>query len=278
MSQLLDGKVAMVTVAVGRIGELSARRFVENGVRVLLFDTQKEQRRSLSEEVGEVAAFAHGDVSSEEGAAQALVSAVETFGKLDIMFNNAGISGSKAGITDFSQELFASTVDMNVYSVLYGHKYAAQQYLRQGTERSIIATTSVAGLQGGWSSVTHTAAKHAALGIVSQAAFELSQSGIRANALAPGVIVTGIQAGADGTPQDRASEFTDFVVSKMGDRQPMGRFGMANDVARAALLLASDMSSYVDRSVLTVDGGATAYPQSSLATEMLSVGEEFLGR
>lgn len=115
-------------------------------------------------------------------------------------------------------------------------------------------------------------------GIVHQAAYELGSLGIRSNAVAPGVVMTGVQARAFDVPQERAEEFNDFIVDQIGSRQPMGRFGVPDDIAGVAAFLASDLAGYVNGLLIPVDGGASAMTQSSFAQDILDVRDAFLAR
>ncbi|MFF1919795.1 SDR family NAD(P)-dependent oxidoreductase [Streptomyces sp. NPDC058221] len=278
MTALLDGKVAIVTGGVGGIGLAAAEKFLAEGARVVIADIQDEVGTRTAERLGDNAAYRHTDVSDEESV-QALVShAVERFGRLDVMYNNAGIVGDPSSMTEIGPKGFDTVMNLDVNSVLYGHKHAARQFVAQGGGGSIITTASVAGIQGGWSTVAYTAAKHAVAGIVHQAAYELGSLGIRSNAVAPGVVMTGIQARAFGVPQERAEEFNDFIVDRIGSRQPMGRFGVPDDIAGVAAFLASDLSGYVNGLLIPVDGGASAMTQSSFAQDILDVRDAFLAR
>ena len=163
-------------------------------------------------------------------------------------------------------------------SVLLGHKYAARQFESQGTGGVIVSTASTASLQGGWSASGYTVAKHAVVGIIRQAALELAPLGIRSNAVAPGVIMTSIQARSYGIPLNQTADYQDFLNTTVGIKHPMGRFGTPDDVAKVATFLASDLSSYVNGVVIPVDGGSTAFVPDSYVSEFPAATKRFLGR
>lgn len=258
MDGRLDGKVALITGAASGIGWVSAERFVRAGAKVVATDIADEQGKALQRSLGDDAIYVHADVTSEADMRAAVDAAVETFGGLDIMFNNAGAPGDPAPLTEVSVDGFDRTVELLVRSVMLGTKYAARQFIRQGTPGAIVNTASCAGLQAGWGTASYTVAKHAVIGVTRQAAMELGSHRIRANAIAPGVIRTPILARISGIDPEDAEEFSAFIEARHGAMQPIGRLGLPEDIAEAALWLASDSSSFVTGIVLPVDGGATA--------------------
>ena len=192
------------------------------------------------------------------------------------MFNNAGNQGDGSALTDLSADGLDRTFGLLTRSVGLGHKYAARQFQAQGSGGSIISTTSVAGLQGGWAGASYTIAKHAVIGVVRQAVAELAPLGIRSNAIAPGTIMTPIMANAFGVPAERAAAFLDHLYVELGPRLPIGRVGMPEDVADVAVFLASDLSRYVTGTVIPVDGGASAVTQGTFGTDVVRAAQEFL--
>lgn len=276
MTNMLDGKVAIITGGVGGIGAATAEEFVAAGAKVVLADIADDAGHKAAERLGERAAYVHADVTDESSVEALVESAVDRFGRLDVIYNNAGATGDPAEIVNLPSAAFDALMALDVRSVLLGHKYAARQFQAQGSPGSIITTASVAGLQGGWSSVGYTTAKHAVLGIVRQAALELGPQRIRSNAIAPGVVMTAIQAKAFGVPLEHAAAFNDHIVDRLGARQAMGRFAVPRDIARVALFLASDLAEYVNGTVLPVDGGASAFTQNTFADDMSAVTTQFL--
>ncbi|WP_262173245.1 SDR family NAD(P)-dependent oxidoreductase [Saccharococcus sp. Marseille-Q5394] len=272
---LLDGKVAIITGATGGIGRSVAEKFVSEGAKVALADIADKAGEELSSALGDYAIYVHTDVSKEEDVANLVTTTVEKFGKLDVMYNNAGIVGAPESMLEVSPDEYDKVLTINARSVLMGHKYAGQQFRKQGTNGSIITTASVAGIQGGWSTVAYTASKHTAAGIVRQSAYELGPFGIRSNAIAPGVVMTNIQARAFGVPLEYAREFNEYIIEHLGKKQAMGRFGLTDDIAGVATFLASDLSSYVNGQVIPVDGGASAMTQNTFDKDILEVTSAF---
>ncbi len=278
MADRLKGKVAVITGAASGIGRGGAELFVAEGAKVVAADINDEQGAVLQQAYGGSLVYVHADVMSEADIAAAVDRAVSEFGKLDIMFNNAGAQGDPSPMIEIGSEGFDRTIALLTRSVVLGHKYAARQFRRQGTGGSIVSTASAAGLQGGWSAAGYTIAKHSIVGVVRQAVVELAPLGIRSNAIAPGIIRTPIMARSFGVPPDQAEAFSEFLEEKLGASQPIGRLGLPSDVAEAALWLGSDASSFVTGIVLPVDGGATAAYAGGFAADVVSAANEFTTR
>lgn len=278
MTGLLDGKVAVVTGGTSGIGLSTVQHFVAEGARVVIADIQDELGAQAAQELGDRAAYLHVNVTREDDIAAAVDFAVDRFGQLNVFHNNAGAQGDPSPIMEIESGGAAKTFELLTTSVLLGHKYAARQFAKQGTGGSIISTASAAGLEGGWSAVGYTAAKHAVVGIVRQAVAELAALGIRSNAIAPGVVMTPIMAKSFGVPLEQAEEFADFLADRLGGTMPSGRVGFAPDIARVAVFLASDLSEHVNGVTIPVDGGATAVTLSSFARDIGPYVEEYLGR
>ncbi|WP_434026973.1 SDR family NAD(P)-dependent oxidoreductase [[Pseudomonas] boreopolis] len=275
MSNLLTGKVAIVTGGASGIGLAAAQRFVAEGGRVVIADVAQEAGEAAAASLGEAAAFQCTDVTDEASIQAAVDAAVTRFGRLDVMFNNAGSTGDGSSITEIGPAGFDKTFVLDVRSVVLGHKCAARRFKEQGTGGSIISTVSVAGLQGGWSSVSYATAKHAVVGTIRHAAKELAPFGIRTNGVAPGVIMTPLIAKAFGVPPEKADELVQYLVGRLGSKQAMGRYGSAEDVANAALFFASDLSAYVSGTVMPVDGGISSYTLSTSDEEIFAAAQEF---
>jgi NAD(P)-dependent dehydrogenase (short-subunit alcohol dehydrogenase family) len=272
---LLEGKVAIITGGTSGIGLASVERFVAEGAKVAIADIQDELGASIVARLGDATAYVHTDVTDEDAIAHLVDATVERFGKLDVIYNNAGAQGDPSPITEIGSAGFDKTIALLTRSVLLGHKYAARQFQRQGTGGAIVSTASAAGLQGGWSAAGYTIAKHAIIGIVRQAVAELAPLGIRSNAIAPGIIMTPIMARSFGVPLERSDEFVAFLAERLDHTQPIGRVGRPDDIAKVAAFLASDLSDYMTGTVLPVDGGATAITQGSFATDVVAAAQEF---
>ncbi|OZD11032.1 3-oxoacyl-ACP reductase [Rhodococcus sp. 06-156-3C] len=275
VSTLLSGKVAVITGAASGIGRGIASRFVDEGAQIVLTDIDDDAGAALASELGEHAVYAHVDVTTESDIAAAVALAADTFGSLDIMVNNAGAQGDPSSIIDADPDGFDRTAALLTRSVLLGHKHAARRFIAQGTPGSIISTASAAAIQGGWSTVGYTAAKHAVVGLVRQAAAELGPSGIRSNAIAPGIIMTPIMARTFGVEPAKSEQFMDFLAARLGPGQPSRRVGFPDDIASVATFLASDMAAYVNGTVIPVDGGATTVTLGTFATDVVAAAAEF---
>lgn len=278
MTGLLEGKVAIVTGGTSGIGRATVERFVAEGAKVAIGDIQDAPGAELAEQLGDSAIYLHTDVTDEAGIEALVAKTVEAFGKLDVIFNNAGAQGDPSPITELGSDGFDKTLALLTRSVVLGHKYAARQFQAQGTGGSIITTASAAALQGGWSAAGYTIAKHAVVGVVRQAVAELAPHGIRSNAIAPGIIMTPIMARSFGLPMEDAEPFAEFLAERLAGSQPIGRTGTPDDIAKAAVFLASDLSEFVVGAVLPVDGGATAVTQGTFAADAAAAGAEYQKR
>lgn len=278
MTGLLEGKVAIVTGGTSGIGRATVERFVAEGAKVAIGDIQDAPGAELAEQLGDSVIYVHTDVTDEAGIEALVAKTVEAFGKLDVIFNNAGAQGDPSPITELGSDGFDKTLALLTRSVVLGHKYAARQFQSQGTGGSIITTASAAALQGGWSAAGYTIAKHAVVGVVRQAVAELAPHGIRSNAIAPGIIMTPIMARSFGLPMEEAEPFAEFLAERLAGSQPIGRTGTPDDIAKAAVFLASDLSEFVVGAVLPVDGGATAVTQGTFAADAAAAGAEYQQR
>ncbi len=252
MTQRLVGKVAVITGAASGIGAATARLFVAEGARVVIADIQDELGRAVVADLGDSARFAHCDVTDESAMEAAVRTAVETWGRLDCMFNNAGIVGAVGPIFDTPAEAWDLTVAVLLRSVFLGTKHAAKVMVSQGSG-SIINTSSSAGLIGGLGPHAYTACKHAVIGLTKSTASELSPMGVRVNAIAPGTILTPLTAMVV-TGDDKA---LDQAGASIGATSPLGFTPVGEDIAYAATYLASDEARFVSGHTLVVDGGRT---------------------
>lgn len=246
----LDGKVAVITGGASGIGDATVRLFVEEGCRVVIADVQDDRGARLAEELGKSASYLHADVSREAHVSGAITHAVSRFGRLDCLFNNAGAGGVSGPIEEIPADGFDHTIGVLLRGVFLGMKHAAPIMKRQGGG-SIISTASVA-------AVVH---------LTRSVAMELGESGVRVNCICPGGIATPIFGSALGLAGPEADRVAEQMKTLLATRQPIQRAGLPEDIARAALWLASEESSFVNGHALIVDGGLTGGRMWSVVQE-----------
>ncbi|XP_059429498.1 borneol dehydrogenase, mitochondrial-like [Corylus avellana] len=243
----LEGKVALITGGASGIGESTARLFSKHGAKVVIADIQDELGHSIYKDLSpQSTSFVHCDVTKETDVENAVNLAVSKFGKLDIMFNNAGVSGvAKIDIHEITKLEFEQVIGVNLVGVFLGTKHAARAMIpaRQG---SIISTASACSVIGGSAPHGYTSSKHGMVGLMRNTAVELGRFGIRVNCVSPHLVATPMA-------KDFFKLDDDGVHSVYSNLK--GRVLKAKDVAEAALYLGSDESKYVSGHNLLVDGG-----------------------
>ena len=252
----LAGKVAVVTGGAGAFGRATAELFVAEGAKVVVADVDTTGGERVASDLGSDAAFHPTDVSNADEV-QALVDfAVDRFGDLDIMFNNAGIGGSFRRFLDDDLRDFDRVMAVNLFGVLVGSQRAARHMAEHGGG-VIINTTSIGGINAGAGVTTYRASKAAVIHLTRCMAIDLAEHGIRVNCIAPAHIPTAINANYDQTE----------IVRLM---QPLQRVGSPADVANAVLYLASDRAAQITGIVLPIDGGTTAGPPANRGKDVLA--------
>lgn len=256
MTGRLDGKVAVITGGVSGIGLGTVELFASEGALVVAADVQDEKGRMLEQRFPGRVRFAHCDVTQEVDIASALCLAQAEFGGLDILFNNAGISDRMTSITEVTVEGWDWIFSILVRAVALGMKHAAPMMIERGGG-SIINTASIAGLQAGFGPIAYSTAKAAVIHMSRVAAAQLSPQRVRVNAICPGLIATSIFGASVGLPREVADQMAARVVENGAKAQPVPKAGVPEDIAQAALYLASDAAAFVSGTHLVVDGGIT---------------------
>jgi NAD(P)-dependent dehydrogenase (short-subunit alcohol dehydrogenase family) len=252
----LEGKTAIITGATGGIGEATAKLFLEEGANVMLVGRSAEKLTATRERLPAGARLAHSvaDATGEEATAAAVAATVKAFGGVDILFANAGNEGLVKPIEAIELADFEQILRTNVIGVWLAMKYCVEPMKRRGSA-SIVATASMAGLIGAPGLAPYIASKHAVCGLVKTVALELGPSGIRVNAVAPGPIDNRMIHSLE---SQFSPENPGRVNENLKEQIALKRYGTNEEVARLALFLASDESSYCTGAVFTMDGGYTA--------------------
>lgn len=255
MSNRLQGKVAVITGGASGIGEATARAFVEEGASVVIADLQAGVGEALARELGR-ARFVATDVTSETEVERAITRAVEVFGRIDCLVNSAGLVGAVGSIREIPAEAWNRTLAVLLNGVFFGIKHAARRMVEQ-RGGVIVSVASVAGVMGGLGPLAYTAAKHAVIGLTKGVAAELAPSGVRVNAVAPGVTVTPMIVGVRGSQE--------AALAGAVEASPLGTALLPEEIAAAIVYLASDDARHVTGHTLVVDSGVTvASPTSKL--------------
>jgi NAD(P)-dependent dehydrogenase (short-subunit alcohol dehydrogenase family) len=249
----LQGKVAVITGGASGMGKSTVMRFLEEGAAVVVADYNPQTgEQTIADAIaagyGDRCAFVRTDVSKEADVEAMLDLAISRFGRLDIVFNNAGVGGAIGPMTETTVESWDYTMDVLAKSVFLGMKHAARRMKKQGSGGAIINTASIAGLSGDAGPMVYSAAKAAVISLTQSAAVELAPDHIRVNAICPGFIATPL---ADGGNPERTRE-------RFATSQPWPEYGRGEHIAGAALFLATDDARFVTGEHIVVDGGLTA--------------------
>ena len=272
----LEGKVALITGGCSGIGLGAVELFVAEGARVVAADVQDAKGAILEQRFPDTVRYAHCDVTDESEIAAATALAASAFGGLDILFNNAGHGGAIGGVEETDAKAWDDTFALLVRGPAIGMKHAVPLMKARGGG-AIVNTASIAGLQAGFGPLAYSAAKAAVIQLTRVAAAELSPLKIRVNAICPGLIATSIFGASFGLPREVADQMAAQIEEVAPKFQPVPRAGLPNDIAEAALYLASDASAFVSGTHLVVDGGLTIGPRSAWSPDSVSPILEALG-
>ena len=249
----LDGKVALITGGASGMGMVASRLFASEGAKVVLTDVTDPAGDEVAASIradGGVATYVHADVSLEDDARAMVDATVTAYGGLTILYNNAGVMlGDDGSVHATDESIWDTTLAINVKGVAHGCKYGIPAMIESGGGAIVNVASFVAWMGAATSQTAYTASKGAVLAMTREIAVEYARQGIRCNALCPGPIDTPLLAELLSDPARRERRFVHI---------PMGRLGQAEELARAALFLASDDSSFMTGASLIVDGGITA--------------------
>ena len=252
----LEGKITIVTGATSGIGRRTVELFVAEGAKVVATGRREELGRTLEASLGkDNCLFVTADATREDDVKRMFDACLSSWGRVDCLFNNAGGPAPVGGIETVPVEGFDAAMATLVRSVMLGMKHAAPLMMAQGSG-SIINNGSVAARRAGYStSMIYGAAKAAVNHLTVCVAMQLGEKNVRVNSISPGGIATGIFAKALGLPPDKADSYAEAMKASMAKNQPIPRAGIVDDIAKAAIFLASDDSTFINGHDLVVDGG-----------------------
>ncbi|HVN27154.1 MAG TPA: SDR family oxidoreductase [Candidatus Binataceae bacterium] len=251
----LDGRIAIITGGSGGIGRAAAKRFVEEGAKVLLVDIEERALRDAVDAIGSKDVSSVGaDVTSDDDTRRYVETAVERYGRIDILLANAGIEGNYKPIPEYPIEVFDRVIAVNVRGVWLGLKHVIP-VMAKGGGGSIVITSSTAGIQGYASFSAYVTSKHAVIGMMRTAALECAPLKIRVNTVNPAPIETRMMRSIE---EQIAPGHSGQAKEQFQSTLPLGRYGQPEEVADVMLFLASDQSRYCTGGVYMVDGGVSA--------------------
>ena len=264
----LSGKVAIITGAASGIGAAGVEVFVEAGAQVVAADLQDDKGAALVQRFGaDKVAYQHCDVTDMASLEALMQSAVDNFGGLDILWNNAGSGGTSSSVEELDMAGYDFTMDLLLKSVFAGTHYAIPHMKARGGG-VVINTSSISAVCAGYAPVTYSVAKKAVAHFSKLAAAELAKYQIRVNAILPGFIATSIFGASLGLSREQADQMAEMVSQAGGSMQPIGRVGHGADIAQMAAFLSSADAGFVTGGEFLVDGGMTVGPPHSWNEEV----------
>lgn len=257
MGQRFAGKVVLITGGAGGIGRATAERFASEGARIVLVDIDGSDLDGAAAQVksagGEVLTI-EADVSQSEDVERYVERAIQQFGVIDVLFNNAGIEGDVFPLTEYPEELFDRVIAVNLKGIWLGMKYVVPTMVDHGGG-AIVNTASVAGLGGAPGIVAYAASKHGVVGMTKTAALEFGDVGVRVNAICPSPIETEMMRRLE---HSRTPDNPEATYKAYQQRNPMGRYGEPSEVAALVAFLSSSDASYLTGVAFNIDGGGRA--------------------
>lgn len=251
-----ENKVIIITGAAMGLGLAAARELASRGASLTLVDYNEKSLNDAKSEIekdfpGTKFHTVVADVSKEEAVKNYVDETIKAFGRIDGLYNNAGIEGRQAGLTEYDVNIFRKVLDINLMGVYFGMRYVIPVMQKQNYGR-IVNVSSVGGIRGVLNQTPYVASKHAVSGMTKNAALEFARDGITTNAIAPGAILTPMVAEAfrEMNPADPKSAETDYAKAN-----PTKRLGLPEEVAKVVAFLLSDDSSYVNGQTIAIDGG-----------------------
>lgn len=250
----LDGKTALITGAASGIGRAAALIFAQEGARIVAVDRAPEVEATVDmvRNAGSEAEVLVGDVADKALVDKAVAAALDRFGGLDITFANAGVSGGLVPLFELTSELWAEILRVNLIGVFLAVQASAKSMIDRGARGSIVCTASVAGLRSGAGGVPYSASKAGVISLVQTVANQIAGTGVRINAVCPGLTETGMTQPVFDMARARGTDH------KLGQLNPLRRAATPDEIARVALFLASDEASYVNGQAIAVDGGLSS--------------------
>jgi NAD(P)-dependent dehydrogenase (short-subunit alcohol dehydrogenase family) len=268
MTQRLSGKVAIITGAGSGIGRAAALLFAANGAKLVLgdkTDAVHDTAKAVQAAGGQATAL-QVDAGVEADVAKLVATALQTYGQINVAFANAGISGGMAGIFDSTPELFTEVLRVNLVGPWLMIKHAGKAMADAGQGGSIICTASVAGIRSGAGGPAYSASKAGVINLTMVSAQQLCDTGVRVNAICPGLTETGMTKPTFDYARDKG------VTAKLGRLNPLRRAAQPDELAQVALFLASDEASYVNGQAIAVDGGlSSSHPVTRQLTGQTAV-------